>query len=363
MSHAPPPNDDNLLTPRPFGLLRGLSHELRAPLAAILGWTEWLSEQAEEPKRQREGIQHIRSAAEKMLQLLDDYGDLARLSDEEESVTAATELPIAVRRICYGLELVAQQRRQSLRVMDEDQFPPVMLPSMFRQGLWLAIRYALCAAPEGATVTVAYDRTADRLRLSVVGDGERRESLASDGLNLAQRLIARTGGALTVDGTGTERRILIQLPAAPPITAADTATLPRSVEVEQASVRPAPAADAKKVLVIDDDENLLKLLGAVVSAAGYRPYLAASGAHGLEAARAVPPDVVLLDIGMPGMDGFATFNALRVEPCLAHAKIVALTAYTSTSERERIAHHGFDGFIPKPFKREQLIQLLSELSV
>lgn len=359
MSYAPPPNDDNL-TPGPFGLLRNLSHELRTPLTAILGWTEWLAEHAGDPAQQQEGVQHIRSAAEKMLQLLDDYGDLARLSDEEESVTAATELPVAVRRICHGLELVAQQRGQSLRIVDEDRFPPVMLASMFRQGLWLAIRHALRAAPEGATIVVAYDLTAGRPQLSVGGSGG-RENTDSGGLNLARRLITRAGGALTVEQAGTERRLLIQLPAAPPPVAA--AASPASQAVERPNVAPAPAADTKKVLVIDDDENLLKLLGAVVSAAGYQPYLATSGAHGLEKARAMPPDVVLLDIGMPGMDGFATFNALRVEPRLAHAKIVALTAYTSTSERERIARHGFDGFIPKPFKREQLIQLLSELSV
>ncbi len=359
MSRSADESLTNLLTVSPLASLRSLSQELRAPLSAILGWTAWLSDGAVAAQQQQEGIRHIRSAAEKMLQLLDDYGDLAQFSDDEATVTAATDLLVTLRRICHGLELVAQRRGQSLRLEADEQAPSVTVSSAFRQSIWLVARYMLRAAPEGATVTIGLSAAGDAPQLSISSDQDISEAVDPGGLNLARLFIMREGGTLTAERLSAGWSMGIQFPVnqpAPPAPAFAESS-------ELLNPAPSAAAETKKVLVIDDDENLLKLLGAVVSAAGYRPYLATSGARGLEAARATLPDVVLLDIGMPGMDGFATFNALRIEPLLANLKIVALTAYTSPSERERIARYGFNGFIPKPFRREQLVQTLSELSI
>ncbi len=357
----PPANEpltDLLVTLSPFTLLQSLSHELRAPLAAILGWTDWFAEGITNVQQQQEGIRHIRSAAGKMLQLLDDYSELARFGEAEGLAPASTDLLQTLRRISHGLELVAQPRQQSLVIEAEGQAPAVTVSPAVRQALWLVLRHALQSLPEGAVVRV-HCHPAGQLRVEC--DQPPDENTKTGGLKLARLLIAREGGALAIEPRDTGMSILIQLPAPNMTTVTTPTTLPGPVGgAENGS---APATKAKKVLVIDDDENLLNLLGAVVSAAGYSPYLATSGVRGLETARATTPDVVLLDIGMPGMDGFATFNLLRAEPALAKSKIVALTAYTGAAERERIALHGFDGFIPKPFRREQLIQVLSELSI
>ncbi|OYT71007.1 MAG: hypothetical protein CFK52_09350 [Chloracidobacterium sp. CP2_5A] len=364
MSPSQPPSDESLTSLpaelSPLVLLRTLSHELRVPLSVILGWTKRLLEETTDAQQQREGVRHIQSVAERMLQLLDDYSDLARFNDDEATMTAATDLVVALRRICHGLELVAQPRAQSLRLEAEQQIPSVTVSAALRQSLWLIARYMLRAAPEGATVTISCNALADTLHLSFGSDLGISESADPGGLNLARLFIKRDGGALAIERLSAGLSVSVQIPTAqpPPL---DAPAFTASSDLLNAI--PSTASETKKVLVIDDDENILKLLGTVVSAAGYRPYLATSGARGIEAARAMSPDVVLLDIGMPGMDGFATFNALRVEPSLANIKIVALTAYTSASERERIARYGFDGFIPKPFRREQLVQALSEFLV
>ncbi len=362
MSQSLPPADEHLTdllaTLSPLNLLQSLSHELRAPLTAILGWTEWFSEGITDARQQQEGIRHIRSAAEKMLQLLDDYSDLARFGEAEGLATAATDLLVTLRRIGHGLELVAQPRRQSLLIAVEEQASSVTVSPAVRQALWLIMRHAFQILPEGAVMRVHFNPAG---QLVVESDQTPDENTRMGGLKLARLLMAREGGALLVEPRDTGMAMVIQLPT-PDLTAAPTpTTLTSPASSVDDSLGPVPKS--KKVLVIDDDENLLKLLGAVVSAAGYCPYLATSGVRGLETARATTPDVVLLDIGMPGMDGFATFNVLRAEPGLAKSKIVALTAYTGAAERERIALHGFDGFIPKPFRREQLIQVLSELSI
>ncbi|AEP11032.1 MULTISPECIES: hybrid sensor histidine kinase/response regulator [Chloracidobacterium] len=362
MSQSLPPSNepltDLLVTLSPFTLLQSLSHELRAPLAAILGWTEWFAEGITDAQQQQEGIRHIRSAAGKMLQLLDDYSELARFGEAEGLAPASTDLLETLHRIGHGLELVAQPRQQSLVIEAEEQAPAVTVSPAVRQALWLVLRYALQVLPEAAVVRVHFN-AAGQLRVESAQTPDANTKMG--GLKLARLLIAREGGALAIEPRDAGMSILIQLPA-PGLTTVPTPTTLTS-PVGGVDKGSAPATKAKKVLVIDDDENLLKLLGAVVSAAGYCPYLATSGVRGLETARATKPDVVLLDIGMPGMDGFATFNILRAEPELARSKIVALTAYTGAAERERIALHGFDGFIPKPFRREQLIQVLSELSI
>ncbi|MGQ9897346.1 MAG: hybrid sensor histidine kinase/response regulator [Acidobacteriota bacterium] len=364
MSHAPLPDDERLTKLQdalsPFSLLQTLSHELRAPLTAILGWTEWFSEGIADPRQQQESIRHIRSSAEKMLQLLDDYADLARFGEAEGLATVATDLSAALRRISQGLELVAQPRQQSLLIEAEEQAPAVTISAAVRQAVWLVLRHVLQALPEGAVIKVRCHPVG---QLMVESDRPLAENLGVERLKLARLLMVREGGALAVETHDTGVSIVIQLPASDLATAVSATALSSSAG-GQADNGLAPVSEiTKKVLVIDDDENLLNLLGAVVRAAGYCPYLATNGARGLETARATVPDVVLLDIGMPGMDGFATFNVLRAEPVLANSKIVALTAYTAATDRERIALHGFDGFIPKPFRREQLIQVLSELSI
>jgi CheY-like chemotaxis protein len=83
----------------------------------------------------------------------------------------------------------------------------------------------------------------------------------------------------------------------------------------------------------------------------------------LEKAKSFIPDVILLDIGMPDLDGFETYTELRRDPRLSHVKIVALTAYANSTEKRHILEHGFDGFIGKPFKRDQLIETINQFAV
>jgi len=360
MSRAQPPADRNRTYVRATGLsslLESLSHDLRILLATILGWTECLVEGTADPQQQQEGIRHIRSAAESMLQLLDEYSELFRFEEAEGLAAEAADLRGVLGRICQALELVARARQQMLLMEVEEAASSVRISPTVRQAMWLTVYHALRALPEGATVRIRFEPAG---QVVIESTQALYENVKTSGLRLARLLTEREGGRLAVESQDTGMRITFQLPG---FVASPTAVPAASHTPDKSESAPPLAPHAKKVLVIDDDENLLKLLEKVVSAAGYCPYLATSGAQGLETARATAPDVVLLDIGMPGMDGFATFNVLRAEPALAKAKIVALTAYTGAAERERIALHGFDGFIPKPFRREQLLQVLSELLV
>jgi CheY-like chemotaxis protein len=112
---------------------------------------------------------------------------------------------------------------------------------------------------------------------------------------------------------------------------------------------------APRVLVIEDNRHNSELLDYLLTAYGYVSLLAAEGRDGLRTARIQRPDLILLDIRMPGMDGFAVVAEIRRDPGLRRTPTVAVTASVMTGDRERITAAGFDGYIRKPIEPEMFI--------
>jgi two-component system cell cycle response regulator len=112
------------------------------------------------------------------------------------------------------------------------------------------------------------------------------------------------------------------------------------------------------VLVVDDNHDNLQLIDYLLKAHGFTPLLARNGTDGVRLALSERPDVVLLDIRMPGMDGYAVATAIKRAPALQHTLVVALTASAMASDRERIDAAGFDGYIQKPIDPETFMSVL-----
>ncbi len=108
------------------------------------------------------------------------------------------------------------------------------------------------------------------------------------------------------------------------------------------------ALPPKLVLVVEDNEKNLKLVRDILQYRGYRTVEARTAEEGIELARAHVPDLVLMDIRLPGMDGMAALEVLRGEPRTAGIPVVAVTASVMPEERDRFRAAGFDGFIEKP---------------
>ncbi len=115
---------------------------------------------------------------------------------------------------------------------------------------------------------------------------------------------------------------------------------------------------ARKILVVEDNDLNRSLLRDILEYHGYEVAEAASGAEGVELARERRPDLVLLDIQMPLMNGFAVIRALRSEPALARTKIIALTSFAMKGDRDRILAAGFDGYLAKPIDTRELPKLV-----
>lgn len=113
-----------------------------------------------------------------------------------------------------------------------------------------------------------------------------------------------------------------------------------------------------RVLAIDDNADIRESLAVVIRLLGHEVAIAGDGEHGLAAARDLRPELVLLDVSLPGMDGYAVARALRAEPWAAQTLLVAMTGWARESDRQRATEAGFDTHVAKPVDLRTLKALI-----
>ena len=116
----------------------------------------------------------------------------------------------------------------------------------------------------------------------------------------------------------------------------------------------------KKILIVEDNENNRSLFRDVLTFHGYEITVAADGQEGVDMARALAPDLILMDIQMPGMDGITAGSILKGDPATSALKIVALTSFAMRGDREKIMAAGFDGYLSKPISTRELPLLVEK---
>jgi CheY-like chemotaxis protein len=115
-----------------------------------------------------------------------------------------------------------------------------------------------------------------------------------------------------------------------------------------------------RVLIVDDNPVNLKLAASVLEFAGYEILAAGDAIQALEIIRDTPPDLILMDLGLPGMDGLTLTRRLKADEATRHIRIVALTAYAMKGDDERARAAGCDGYIPKPIDTRKLPKQVAE---
>jgi two-component system OmpR family response regulator len=141
-----------------------------------------------------------------------------------------------------------------------------------------------------------------------------------------------------------------------------TARYAGDVPSSTAGAMPELGLEAVRVLVVDDNRDAAESLALMLSLEGFRVETAEDGYAGLGLARTFRPRVILLDIGLPGMDGYQVARRLRDDPETARLSIVAVSGYGSEEDRERARAAGFDFHLVKPVDPERLMELLAALS-
>jgi two-component system cell cycle response regulator DivK len=114
----------------------------------------------------------------------------------------------------------------------------------------------------------------------------------------------------------------------------------------------------KRILIVEDNDKNLKLLRDVLQADGHETLEAMTGGAGIALALGERPDLILMDIQLPDMNGVAALQRLRAEPATAAIPVVAVTASVMQNERCRIVEAGFDGFLGKPFALREMLELV-----
>jgi CheY-like chemotaxis protein len=172
------------------------------------------------------------------------------------------------------------------------------------------------------------------------------------GLALARRLIDMHGGRIDArsDGSGRGSVFTIHLPVAP-------AT---SVREEDRAEGTAPHHVARRVVIIDDNADAAAMLAMLIGDLGGEVHVAHDGAAGAELVQRIRPDVVLLDIGMPAMDGYETCRRIRSESSVRDLFIVALTGWGQEQDKQRAHDAGFDAHLTKPADPASLARLLAD---
>jgi CheY-like chemotaxis protein len=174
------------------------------------------------------------------------------------------------------------------------------------------------------------------------------------GLALVQRLVELHGGtvaASSVLGQGSE--FVVRLPMVPP---AEPRPLPPPTDQAK------PTVPSLRVLVVDDNADTVTTLAMLVQESGHEVRTAFDGLAVLEAALDYRPNVVLLDIGLPGLNGFEVAKRLRQQPALQDAVLVAMTGYGQESDRQRSQEAGFDHHLVKPADLGKVLQILATAS-
>ena len=360
--------------------IASMSHELRTPLSAILGFSELMrSEPLQAGGRlvPDEWIEHIHVGGQNLLALINDVLDLAKVeAGRLELETASFDLGALVGEAVAGLRPLAERKNLTLAVRGEaDQV--VADRGRIRQILYNLLSNAIKFTPAGGSVTVETSRTPTAVRLSVadsgigiapadqravfeeftqVGEHGERQAGTGLGLALSRRLAEAHHGTIELESqVGSGSRFTVTLPQASATTGA------RAAEGADVGVA-ARTRDSGEVdiLVIEDDPSIVRLLRTFLEADGYTVRFAQDGATGLQLARTDPPDAVILDIVLPGIDGWEVLRELKADPSLRDVPVVIVTV---VDERGLGLALGAVDYFLKPVDRTALLDRLARYTL
>jgi signal transduction histidine kinase/ActR/RegA family two-component response regulator len=351
-----------------------LGHELRNPLSPIVTALHLL-EQRDLADTREHAI--IRRQVTHLVRLVDDLLDVSRIT--RGKVTLHLEIVEVATVVAKAVEMASdllEQRRHRLAVdVPPDLLvagDPVRLAQVVANLLTNAARYT----PPGGNVEVHATREGDRVRLSVKDDGrgldpellptvfdafvqaprtpDRQEGGLGLGLALVRSLVVLHGGKVEAlsDGAGKGSTFVVELPAA-------------QRELATAAAEPPPVVRPRtplRVLVVDDNADAAALLAEVLQAAGHAVEIAGDGPTALELATLVPPDVAVLDVGLPVMDGYELAERLRERLGAQAPEIVGVSGYGQPGDHERSRAAGFRRHLVKPAEPAVILDELDRIA-
>ncbi len=349
-----------------------LSHELRNPLGAIVMGIEVLR-QTDAPEQRETILETLARQSSQMARLLDDLLEASRVAQDK----------IELRRTVVDLTAVARDAADAVRAaMDARgiEFAVALAPepiyvdgdaARLQQIQVNMLSNAAKYTPAGGHVLLEVRQEGDEAVIRVRDDGvgipiemldkifdlfvqshqtlDRSDGGLGLGLTLVRSLVTMHGGTVCArsegEGRGAEFSVRLPLAHKPAAAAAPT-------------VRRGPVQRGAKVVLIEDNEDSREILCHYLAFAGFEAHGAADGPSGIALMREQRAEVAIVDVGLPGMDGFEVARRLRSDPDLANARLIALTGYGQAADREQAFASGFDEHLVKPVAPDKLAALL-----
>jgi signal transduction histidine kinase len=351
-----------------------LGHELRNPLAPILTALELMR------LRPGVGAERERAVIERQVHhlvgLIDDLLDVSRITRGKVDLRPE---PLEVADVIVrSIEVVSPLLEEHRHILSTDlasglsvHGDPTRLAQIVSNLLTNAAKYT----PPGGRIAVRAWRDADRVLVRVTDNGigiepamlprvfepfaqsrqaiDRAKGGLGLGLAIVENLVKLHGGKVTAHSDGRDRgsEFTVSLPLLASVPVAPVASRPR---------RRAATSEAR-ILVVDDNVDAAQLLADVLSASGYQAVAAHDGPSALQAAGSLRPQVAVVDLGLPVMDGFELARLMLADPVLMATKLVALTGYGQAEDRIRTAAAGFEAHLVKPVNLEQLRSVIERL--
>ncbi len=359
-----------------------LAHELRNPLAPIRNGLQLQSLGTLD----RDGLERVQGMMQRQLEhlvrLVDDLLDVSRINQDKLELRLEVVNLVSVVRsaleIC-GPALAARKHRVATRLPpfavhvrgDGHRLTQAVSNVLSNAGKYTpdggSIEVTLAALGEEATITVRDDgvgipqamlaRIFD-LFAQVDPSLERRQGGLGVGLTIVKRLVEMHGGRIEVTsaGPGTGSQFVLGFPVMPAAAAA-------SESRGHDGVAPPRATTPRRILVVDDNQDAATSLAMLLSFEGHETFTAHDGRAGIELAERTRPDVVILDVGMPDLNGFEVCRRIRAEPWAHGMVLIALTGFGQDLDRQRSLDAGFDHHLVKPLDLPVLETLLGNLGV
>ena len=357
-----------------------LAHELRNPLAPIRNMLEVM----QRADGNRDLIQPALGTMERQLRhmtrLIDDLLDASRISQGKIGLRREkVELTSIVRQVVEASRPYYETAQQELTValptqpvyVDAD---PVRLAQVFGNLLHNASKFsrrggrvALAGELQGGDVAIAVRDSGIGIPAALLprvfelftqGDQtlERTHGGLGIGLTLVRRLVELHGGSVQAASEGVDRgsEFVVRLPVLLEKHEAPSPTPKASAPI---------ASAARRILVVDDNQDSADTLSILLQLTGHQTRLAFDGVEAFEAAKSFRPDVILMDLGMPKLNGFEAARQIRQQPWSKGMVLVALTGWGQEEDRNRTAEAGFDGHLVKPVDFDTLRTLLAGFPV
>jgi len=361
--------------------LSSMSHELRTPLSAILGFAQLMeSESPPATPTQKARIDEILHAGWYLLQLINEILDLAQIESGKLSLSPE---PVSLAEVMFECRAMIEPQGQKRGM--EMTFPHFDTPcfvgadrTRLKQVLINLLSNAIKYNQPGGTVAVDFTTsTPERTRISVrdTGAGLPPEKLAQlfqpfnrlgqegsaeegtgIGLVMSKRLVELMGGVIGVESTlGVGSVFWFELSSA----AAPQPAVDRAEPTAAAQAQVQHGAPLRTLLYVEDNPANLKLVEQLIARRpDIRLLSAVNGNLGIELARDTQPEVILMDINLPGISGIEALKILREDPATAHIPVVALSANAMQRDIEKGLQAGFFWYLTKPIKVKEFMDVL-----